>query len=66
MVERSPQSVYLQLQYLDSIRILELTRVHQQDALFCARLIHTRLDESPDYVALSYSWGKASPDDPIL
>ncbi|KAF2023447.1 hypothetical protein EK21DRAFT_94916 [Setomelanomma holmii] len=27
---------------------------------------NTRLDESPDYVALSYVWGKRSPDDPVL
>jgi hypothetical protein len=58
--------IYPQLHDLDSIRILELTWVHQGDIPFCGRLITTKLDKSPDYVALSYVWGKGSSDDPIL
>ena len=66
MAGRSPQRTYSQLHDLDSIRILELTRVHQRDTPFCGRLITTSLNESPDYVALSYVWGEESSDDPIL
>jgi hypothetical protein len=66
MGERSPQMIYPQLHDLDNIRVLELTRVHQGDIPFCGRLITTKLDKSPGYVALSYVWGKASSDDPIL
>jgi hypothetical protein len=66
MGEGSLQMIYPQFHDLDSIRILELTRVHPGDIPFCGRLIPTRLDESLGYVALSYVWGKASSDDPIL
>jgi hypothetical protein len=62
----SPKRIYSQLHDHDSIRILELTRVHQQNTQFCGRLIAIRLDERPDYVALSYVWGKESSDDPML
>jgi hypothetical protein len=66
MYKRSPQRIYSQLHGHDSIRILELTRVHQRNTQFCGRLITIRLDERPDYVALSYVWGKESSDDPML
>jgi hypothetical protein len=66
MVERSPQLMYPQLHNLDSIRILKLTRINQRDTPFCGRLVAVRLDESPDYVALSYAWGGKSSDDPML
>lgn len=51
---------------LDSIRILELVRVHQKDTAIKGRLITTTLDKRSRYVALSYVWGKKSCDDPIL
>jgi hypothetical protein len=66
MVERRSQSLYPQLHDRDSVRLLELTRVHEGATPFSGRLITTRLDESPDYVALSYVWGKQSSNDPML
>jgi hypothetical protein len=66
MYQRSPQKIYSPLHDRDSVRILELARDHQQDTSFCGRLITIGLDEKPDYVALSYVWGKASSDDPML
>lgn len=58
--------MYPHLHNLDSIRILELTRIDQKDTLFCSRLVAVRLEKSRDYVALSYAWGKKSSDDPVL
>lgn len=66
MVQRSPRIMYQQLHNLDSVRILELTRVYGQHISFCGRLVAVRLDESPDYVALSYVWGEKSSEDPLL
>ncbi|EDU46084.1 conserved hypothetical protein [Pyrenophora tritici-repentis Pt-1C-BFP] len=45
---------------------LDLMQQPCRDTPFCGRLITTSLNESPDYVALSYVWGKGSSSDPIL
>jgi hypothetical protein len=66
MSKMNSQSIYSQLHDHDSIRVLELTRDHQESGAFCGRLITTRLDEGPDYNALSYVWGEPSSEDPIF
>ena len=46
----------------DGFRLLELQRelsTHSGD--IHGRLRYVRLSENPDYVAISYSWGKAPP-----
>jgi hypothetical protein len=62
----SSKSIYSQLHDHDSIRVLELTRVHQESGAFRGHIITTRLHEGPDYNALSYVWGEPSAEDPIL
>lgn len=66
MFKMSSSSIYSQLNDRDSIRLLEVRRVSQGERPFCGRLITTRLCDGPEYVALSYVWGKLSTDNPVL
>jgi hypothetical protein len=58
------QGIYSQLDGHDSIRLLELT--WNENGPLCGHLTIVRLHERPDYVALSYVWGKKTSDDPTL
>jgi hypothetical protein len=62
----SSQNSYGKLYYTDSIRLLELTRVHHGRGTFTGHLSITQLSKQPDYTALSYCWGEPSAGDPIL
>lgn len=66
MHKPSSPNIYSQLPDRHNVRILELTRIPQNDISLCGHLIITSLDERPDYTALSYVWGKRSSNDPTL
>ncbi|KAH6985548.1 heterokaryon incompatibility protein-domain-containing protein [Ilyonectria destructans] len=57
--------LHAKLHRSDSIRLLELTRPGPDDPIQ-GRLFQSRLDDAPEYSALSYVWGDASPSDPML
>lgn len=50
---------YQTLEAIDEIRLLELMpsdEGHGGDQVLCGRIIHARLRDAPEYVALSYCW----------
>ncbi|CAJ0551457.1 Ff.00g113870.m01.CDS01 [Fusarium sp. VM40] len=49
----------------DSIRLLELTQDETHQSI-CGCLVLFKLEDNPSFAALSYVWGCASPEDPIL
>lgn len=45
--------------------MLELTQDETHQSI-CGHLVLSRLEDNPSFAALSYVWGSASPEDPIL
>jgi hypothetical protein len=44
--------------------VLRPSSTAEKDIVECF-LVHTSLDDSVTYIALSYTWGKPDPDDPV-
>ncbi|KAI6753936.1 hypothetical protein HG530_013112 [Fusarium avenaceum] len=57
--------LYHKLPSPDSIRLLELTQDENHQGI-CGHLVLSKLEDGPSFAALSYVWGSASPEDPIL
>lgn len=57
--------LYHELPSPGSIRLLELTQDETKHSI-CGHLVLSKLEYSPSFAALSYVWGSASPEDPIL
>lgn len=57
--------LYHELPSPDSIRLLELTQDETKHSI-CGHLVLSKLEDSPSFAALSYVWGSASLEDPIL
>ncbi|RKK68451.1 hypothetical protein BFJ69_g13609 [Fusarium oxysporum] len=57
--------LYHKLPFPDSIRLLELSQDEMKDSI-CGHLVLSRLKDTPCFAALSYVWGCASSEDPIL
>ncbi|KAG5656925.1 hypothetical protein KAF25_011094 [Fusarium avenaceum] len=57
--------LYHKLPSPDSIRLLELTQDENHQGI-CGHLVLSKLEDGASFAALSYVWGSASPEDPIL
>ncbi|PCD25840.1 hypothetical protein AU210_012274 [Fusarium oxysporum f. sp. radicis-cucumerinum] len=57
--------LYHKLPFPDSIRLLELSQNETKYSI-CGHLVLSRLKDTPCFAALSYVWGCASSEDPIL
>ncbi|KAH7228467.1 heterokaryon incompatibility protein-domain-containing protein [Fusarium redolens] len=57
--------LYHKLPFPDSIRLLELSQNETKYSI-CGHLVLSRLEDTPCFAALSYVWGCASSEDPIL
>ena len=58
--------IYNTLEDLDAFRILELNQTHPEETQLSGRLISSRLEDAPDYCAVSYVWGDQQPTSSIL
>src|ERR1700709_841280 len=57
--------IYNTLENEDSFRILELNQTDPAETQFSGRLISSRLEDTPDYYAISYVWGDQQPTSSI-
>jgi len=49
--------IYNTLEDPGAFRILELNQTHLAETQLSGRLISSRLEDAPDYCAVSYVWG---------
>lgn len=58
--------IYNTLEDPGAFRILELNQTHPAETQLSGRLISSRLEDAPDYCAVSYVWGDQQPTSSIL
>ncbi|KAH6881168.1 heterokaryon incompatibility protein-domain-containing protein [Thelonectria olida] len=65
-LEMTSPDLYTRLNHSNGIRLLKLTRLGSVNHQLHGHLTNVKLDDQPNYSALSYVWGDASPNDPVL